>query len=145
MFSMLFLYNLKKIKNLIELKLSNTLNFISITIIVTLLSFAGVPPFSGFLGKSIAIIFLFSKNQYFLLTLFTVLNLFMIYYYTINIRFMNQKLISNTIYITGFFFTFNVKFLNIIVFSNFFNLCSIFFFKEYLIISNYTTSFIYLG
>ena len=57
-FTLLFLYDLKKIKNLNNLKILNRFNFVSLSVVLIFLSMSGIPPLIGFVGKFLLFNFL---------------------------------------------------------------------------------------
>ncbi len=142
LFGVFFLFDLNKIRTLNEFKNFSLYNFIYITLFFTLLSLAGMPPLLGFIGKFLLIIFLLFKNQYFLFFLFSFINLFMIYFYIQNLRFMVKKTKSNQVNFVNFKAHLEINNIFFLVFFSFLNIFSIFFFSDFLIIINYWSSFL---
>lgn len=128
----MFLYDVKKIKTLNNLKVFNRVNFISITVVLSLLSMAGIPPLAGFVGKFLLFNFLFFMQKYFIILLFSFLNFFSIYFYIQNLRFLIAKTQPNFFLIRGFYVFFNKNLINLIVLLNLLNFFSIFYFEDFL-------------
>ncbi len=126
----MFLYDIKKIKTLNNLKVFNKINFISITVVLAFLSMAGIPPLAGFVGKFLLFNFLFFTQKYFIIFLFSFLNFFSIYFYIQNLRFLISKTQPNYFLIGGFYVFFNKNLINLIVFLNLFNFFSIMYFED---------------
>lgn len=144
-FSIFFLFNSNEIRTLNEFKNLYLSNFIIMLFFFTLLSFAGMPPLLGFLGKFLVIIFLLLKNQYLVFFIFSVVNIFMIYFYIQNLRFSLKKTKSNINYFKNNYQTLNIKNFNLIILLSFLNIFSIFFFSDILIVFNYISSFIFIS
>jgi len=87
-FAIFFFFNTNKLINLMDLKVLNTSNFFLLTIIFLFLSLAGIPPLVGFIGKFLMLILFFNQNHFLFIILFFLLNLFMIYFYIQNLRFL---------------------------------------------------------
>lgn len=131
-FSLLFLFDIKQIKSLNNLKVFSRIGFISITTILSLLSMSGIPPLAGFVGKFLLFNYLFLGQKYFFIFLFSFLNFFSIYFYIQNLRFLISKTQSNFFLINGYYVFFNVGLINIIVFLNFFNFLGILYLEDLL-------------
>ena len=84
-FSVLFLYDVKKLKTLNSLKVLNKYNFISISVVLIFLSMSGIPPLAGFIGKFLLFNFLFFSQKYIYILVFSFLNFFSIYFYIQNL------------------------------------------------------------
>lgn len=131
-FTILFLFDLKQIKSLNNLKVLNRIGFISITVVLSLLSMSGIPPLAGFVGKFLLFNYLFLGQKYFFIFLFSFLNFFSIYFYIQNLRFLISKTQSNFFIFNGYYVFFNKGLINIIVLLNIFNFFSIFYFEDFL-------------
>ncbi len=144
-FSVFFFFDLRNFRTLNELKGLNSYNFLLMAASLTLLSLAGMPPLLGFVGKFMLLIFLAYKNQYLLFFIFSIINLFMIYFYIQNVRFLIKKSSSRIILIKNYYIDIDFRLVFIVVVLNFFNIFGICFFEDFLIIFNYWTSFIFIG
>src|ERR1700755_3352856 len=90
-FLLLFLFDLKYVKTLNELKFMGNTSFLTIYLVLLFLSFAGTPPLLGFLGKFLIFIFLLYKQNMFIFLIFLTLNFFSMYFYLQNLRFIVSK------------------------------------------------------
>ncbi len=63
MFFIFFLFETKWLKSLNELKLTYNLQMVTTFVILTFLSFAGIPPLAGFLSKFLIFIHIFYKSN----------------------------------------------------------------------------------
>jgi NADH:ubiquinone oxidoreductase subunit 2 (subunit N) len=139
LFFIFFLFDVKYIKTLSELKFIGNVPSISIYVVIILMSFAGVPPLLGFSGKFLIFIAIFSKSNWLFLFFFGVVNIFLIYFYIQNFRFLSAKRIYDKA-LNSYNLTHNNTFVNILVYLNFFNLFSIFFIEELIIFFNSVSS-----
>lgn len=139
LFFIFFLFDVKYIKTLSELKFIGSVSSISIYVVISLMSFAGVPPLLGFSGKFLIFITLFNKSSWLFLFFFGVVNIFLIYFYIQNFRFLSAKRIYDKTLNNSSLVKSNA-FVNIIVYLNFFNLFSIFFIEELIIFFNSLSS-----
>lgn len=110
-----------------------------------LLSFAGIPPLSGFVGKFLFTILLLKSNQFVLFIFFTFINLFMIYFYIQNTRFLQKKTSLNIIRIKNNFVFLDFKLIYLIVLLNFINFFIFMFIEDLIILVNYGSSSVRLG
>ena len=131
-FSLLFIFDIKKIKTLNNLKTLNKNNFLSLTIVLLFLSMAGIPPLLGFVGKFLLFNFLFLTQKFIFILVFSTLNFFAIYFYIQNLRFLISKTQLNYFLVSGYFFFLNKNLVNVIVFLNFLNFFGILFFEDLL-------------
>lgn len=131
-FSVIFLYDVKKIKTLNNLKVFNKISFVSITVVLAFLSMSGIPPLAGFVGKFLLFNFLFFTQKYLFILVFSFLNFFSIYFYIQNLRFLISKTQPNYFLIGGYYVFFNKSLINTIVLLNIFNFLSIFYFEDIL-------------
>ena len=143
-FSIFFFFNINIIQTLSDFKLINTYSFFIMTLILTLLSIAGVPPLVGFVGKFLLLVTILSNNNYLLFIILCILNIFMLYFYIQNIRFMvtRGKLSNHTIKVNYVFL--DTKLLNIVCSLNIINVIGIFFFEDFIILITYWTSFSFI-
>jgi len=141
---LILLCNLSKFKSLNQFKEFNSYNFLMYTLIFSLLSMAGIPPLLGFTGKFIAILFLILKSQYILVLIVTVLNIFGMYFYIQNLRFVIKKSKSSILNYRNYYININYSLTLNAIILNFFNLFGILFLSDFLIILNYITSFIFI-
>lgn len=142
--SIILLTNLSKFKSLNQFKEFNSYNFILYSLIFSLLSMAGIPPLLGFTGKFLAILFSIFKSQYILIILMTILNIFGMYFYIQNLRFVVKKNKSSILNFKTYYININYAISLNIVILNFFNFFGILFLSDILIILNYITSFIFI-
>lgn len=142
--SIILLTNLSKFKSLNQFKEFNSYNFILYSLIFSLLSMAGVPPLLGFTGKFLAILFSIFKSQYILIILMTILNIFGMYFYIQNLRFVVKKNKSSILNFKTYYVNINYTISLNIVLLNFLNFFGILFLSDIIIILNYITSFIFI-
>ena len=84
MFSLIFIFDLRFFRTLNELKSFGNLQFFLMTVILTLFSMAGIPPFSGFVTKFLMFIFIFlKKNIFFVFFLVLLISSLYIFIYKI--------------------------------------------------------------
>lgn len=96
-FYIFFLFNLDNFVNLNNIKSFSSTSFFYLILILSLLSLVGMPPISGFVGKFLMAIFLSLKSNFFYFIIFILLNLFMIYFYIQNFRFLIKKTNLNSL------------------------------------------------
>lgn len=140
-FLLFFLFDLKYIKTLNDLKFFGNLPLITTFIVILLLSFAGIPPLLGFVSKFLIFIFIITKNNYLFLFLFIFSNMFIIYFYIQNLRFVVSKSVNSKFFIKNKFVYLNKNLLLIFNIFNYLNIFSIFYFEEFLIYLNLICSF----
>lgn len=140
-FSLLFLFDVKKIKTINNLKVFNRYNFVSITIVLVFLSMSGIPPLMGFVGKFLIFNFLFLSQKYLYIIIFSLLNFFSIYFYIQNLRFLISKMQYNYFLIAGYFVFFNKKLINLLILLNFINFFGILFVEDIMYLFIYITSY----
>ena len=87
-FCLFFMFDLKYFKTLNELKGLANYTFATVSLIVLLLSIAGIPPLFGFVGKFLIFIFIFFKKQFILIFFLIFFNFFAMYFYIQNLRFL---------------------------------------------------------
>lgn len=145
LFGILFLFDIRFFKTLNEFKGFGSFIFLSITVLVVLLSMAGIPPMFGFVGKFLMFIYFLSRQNYFIAIFFTFFNFFVIYFYIQNIKFMVAKTMSNYFILKNNFIFLNYNFIFFIVLFNFLNFFGIFFCEDLLFFFSYISLFLNLG
>jgi len=144
-FYIFFLFETKWLKSLNELKLTYNLQMITTFVILTFLSFAGIPPLAGFLSKFLIFIHIFFKSNIIIFLFFLFINLFTIYFYIQNLRFIISKQISNIFIFKNFLAYLNRSSLFSTNFLNFFNVTSIFYFEELFLYFNLISSTLFIN
>jgi NADH:ubiquinone oxidoreductase subunit 2 (subunit N) len=137
-FCVLFLYDIKKFKTLNTLQVLSNYGFVSNTITLLFLSFAGVPPLLGFISKFLIFNLLLIFQKIIFLVYFLLLNLFSVYFYAQNLRFLVTKHQLNFFLICVFYFYFNKPLVNVITFGNFFNTSAFLYIEDFLYIHLFT-------
>lgn len=133
LFSLIFLFDTNALISLSDLKKFGNLKFFSLTIILIMLSFAGVPPTVGFLSKSLIFLFIFFKKFYLFFFFISFINFFLIYFYIKNIRFLISKSDKAPFLFSNNYASMNTNLINFINFINFFNLMSLFYVGDLII------------
>lgn len=139
-FTLFFLFDFRVFRTLSEYKFFKTSSFFNTTLVIIFLSLAGVPPFLGFLTKFLLFATLFFSNHFFFYTIFLVLNMFIIFFYVQNIRFLVAKNSQNIYIYFGYKVYLNFSLVSLIVFFNFLNVSALIFF-DYILIWVYQLSF----
>jgi NADH-quinone oxidoreductase subunit N len=129
-FNILFIFNFFKTKNLNLLKFFKKFTFVGITVILNLLSMAGIPPLLGFFGKFFLFNFFFLKNHIIFIFVFLTLNMFSIYFYIHNLKFFVNKSGKNNFFFLKNKVFFNKYLLLNIIILNFLNFFGILFFED---------------
>lgn len=130
--NILFVFEQKKFSTLSDLKLFSKLGFITTSVILVILSMAGMPPLLGFIGKFLIFIFLLILQKHTFILMFTVLIIFSIYFYIQNLRFLVNQTLTNFLPKKGFFSYLNTKLINSLVIFNYVNLLAIFYIEDIL-------------
>lgn len=135
------MFDMKYIQTLSDLKKFNRIPYIHTYVVLIFLSLAGIPPLMGFLSKFLIFIYIFYKNNFLFFFIFIFVNMFIIYFYIQNLKFLVSKNIEIFFFNKfGSFFFFKINnFLNLL---NFFNILLFIYLEEFLIFINYSTSFI---
>jgi NADH:ubiquinone oxidoreductase subunit 2 (subunit N) len=143
-FGIIFLFDIKFFKTLNDLKNFWSLFFISILLILNLLSMAGIPPMAGFVGKFLLFLFLLFKHNFFVAFLFTFVNFFVMYFYIQNLRFVISKTPSNFFFLKNCYIYLDFNLIFILIFLGFFNFFGLLFFNDFLIFFINLANFIFL-
>lgn len=106
-FLIFFLHDIRFFKTLNEFKGLNTNSYILVCAVLVFLSLAGMPPLLGFFGKFLTAIFFLDKQHFFLFFLFVFFNLFVIYFYILNVRFLISKSEKTFFFIKNFSLYYN--------------------------------------
>ncbi len=138
-FAIFFLVDIRFIKTLNELKFMGGIQSYTVFLVLTLMSFAGIPPLFGFAGKFLIFISLFTTSNWLFVFFFSFLNIFLMYFYIQNFRFITTKKINERIFYSSSLDT-NSCVLFILVFLNSLNLFGILYIEEFLIFFNYIGS-----
>lgn len=129
-FSVVFLHDLRKVKSLNDLGILSDLRFISVSIILIFLSMSGIPPLMGFVSKFLAINFIFFSAKGAYVTVFVISNIFSIYFYVQNLRFIAGKEHYSQILIVNHLAYINKDLVNTLVLLNFINVFGIIYFED---------------
>jgi NADH:ubiquinone oxidoreductase subunit 2 (subunit N) len=92
-----------------------------------------VPPLLGFFGKFLLFLSIFATSHYFFFLIFLIFNLFVIFFYVQNIRFLFGKANTNVYIYKKFKVYMDFSVVSILVFFNFINVVGIFIFDYFLI------------
>lgn len=142
-FFIFFIFDIKYVKTLSELKFIGNIQSFSIFVVITLMSFAGVPPLLGFTGKFLIFITLLNKSSWIFLVFFSIINIFLIYFYIQNFRFLVAKRTYDKVFYKNNLLK-SRKFVNILTFFNCINIFGIVYIEEVLIYFNFVASNMYI-
>jgi NADH:ubiquinone oxidoreductase subunit 2 (subunit N) len=132
-FSIFFIFQINLIQNLSNLRLLNNHKLFSLVIMLTLLSLAGIPPLLGFVGKFLMLMVIMGTNNYVLFVFLSFINLFTLYFYLQNTRFIISKNSSvKTNFLNNGVVLYNTPIV-IVCFTNTINFLGIFIFEDFLI------------
>lgn len=126
-FSVFFLFDFRKFRTLNEYKFFRSYGFINTSLIILFLSFAGVPPLLGFTSKFFIFLAIFESKQLVLFYLMVVFNLFVMYFYLQNIRFLFGKFFENIFFFKASRVYLNWSLISILVVGLFLNTTVIFY------------------
>lgn len=91
LFSLFFIFDVKFVKSLVELKDMNYVDGVTSCVILTFLSLAGIPPLLGFVSKFLLFIYFLIKVNLAIVLLIILFNFFVMFFYLQNIRFLVSK------------------------------------------------------
>lgn len=103
---------------------------------------AGIPPLMGFLAKVFLFYLLFLTKYYIIIIFIIIFNLFVMYFYIQNIRFIYSKSAPNIYLYYKYKVNFNFPLIVVLSFGLFFNLGGIFFFEYIITLLHQMTLFI---
>jgi len=132
-FSIFFIFQINMVQNLSNLRLLNAHKFFSLIIILTFLSLAGIPPLLGFIGKFLLLMVIMCTNNYLLFVFLSFINLFTLYFYLQNTRFIISKNNSTELNTLNSVVIFHHKPIILVCFINSINFLGIFIFEDILI------------
>lgn len=98
-----FLFDVNNFKSIADINYCSSLNLICFMLILLLSNLAGIPPFLGFSTKLLIILNFFFSNSWIHILLFSIFNLFGLYFYLNNVKFLytsesnTQFLIQNNL------------------------------------------------
>jgi NADH-quinone oxidoreductase subunit N len=140
-FIIFFLHDTRALKTINEFKGIFSNNFYVILIVVAILSMAGMPPLLGFFGKFFIVIFFLKKGQFFLFGCFIILNVFVIYFYILNIRFLITKSNKSFFFLKNYTVYINFNFVCLSILFSILNIFGIFFLNDLVLYVNSLCSF----
>lgn len=142
LFSLFFVFDIKFVKTLNELKDMNYIDGIITSIVLIFLSLAGIPPLLGFISKFLLFIYFTLKANFFLLFLIIMFNLFTMFFYLQNIRYLTSTNPKNYFNIKNNFVFLNQSMLLFIIILNVFGIFGIFITNDFVIFFNCICSYI---
>jgi NADH:ubiquinone oxidoreductase subunit 2 (subunit N) len=135
-FILLNTFDIRYIKNLSDLKKFGVIFPFNLLFLITILSFAGIPPLFGFSIKLILFLLIINSAAFFFLIFVSLFNFFTLYFYIQNVRYIINNSSNNFfIYLNNFvFLSDNVMFFSIVFLL--INLAGIIYLADLLIIFN---------
>jgi len=140
-FFIIFLHDTKFFKTTNEFKNIVANQYILVILLLAILSMAGMPPLFGFFGKFLIVLFFFKKSQFALFFCFIFLNIFVMYFYILNIRFLLIKCKKSYYYIKKYCAYLNINFINMLLVVTVGNVFGIFFINDLIFYINTLCSF----
>lgn len=131
-FSILFLFDLQKFKTLSDLKGFGRHSFFLSSVFFTFCSLAGIPPFAGFVGKMVFVIYFLIKGNFLIIFLYSMLNFFVIYFYIQNVRFLVSEGESNFFVFKRYQVYLNFSLISCIVLLNMLNFLMFLFIEDFI-------------
>jgi NADH:ubiquinone oxidoreductase subunit 2 (subunit N) len=114
-----------------ELKFVAAFKKFSTPVLTAILSMAGIPPLMGFCTKFILFILIFEKLNFFFILLFSVFNMFSMFFYIQNFRHLSSNKNYQSFYLWGGSFE-NYTFFTLLNSIQFLNFFFIFIFEDFL-------------
>ena len=140
-FLLFFLHDTRVLKTTNEFKNIFSTNYFITIAVLSILSMAGMPLLLGFFGKFFIIIFFFKLNHFFFFLLFVLLNVFVIYFYILNIRFLITKSNKSYFFLKNYTTYLNFYVVASLVLFTIFNLFCFFFLNDLVLYINMLFSF----
>lgn len=134
-FYLLFVFDLKSLKTLNDLKIFKSSFFTTISFMIVITSFSGMPPLLGFMPKFLLFTFLIKLSNFFLVLYFSFLNFLMAYFYIQNLRFLTSS--SDSVYFCVSNHSVQLSLLSVysVIFLNFLNFFGFFYINEFSVYS----------
>jgi NADH:ubiquinone oxidoreductase subunit 2 (subunit N) len=117
-FILLNTFDVRYIKNLSDLKKFGVIFPFNLLFLVTILSFAGIPPLFGFSIKLISFLLIINSSAFFYLIFLSIFNFFTLYFYIQNVRYVINNssnnfyiYINNVVFISDITMFFSILFL----------------------------------
>jgi len=129
-FCILFLFDLRNLKTLNEIKIFNSTPSITIPFVIIVLSMAGVPPLLGFLGKFLLFFCVFTKANWLISLILMILNFFVVYFYVQNLRFLVSKKPQDKFCVKNYNAYINPNLVRVLVVCLIFNFFGFIFFED---------------
>ena len=140
-FLVFFLHDTRVFKTINEFKNVFTNNYFVLITVLAILSMAGMPPLLGFFGKFFIVIFFLKKGQFLLFFCFVILNIFVIYFYILNIRFLVSKSNKSFFFLKNFTVYLNFYLIAILLLFTILNIFGFFFLNDLVLYTNALCSF----
>lgn len=141
-FTIFYLFDIQINKLLTDFKKFGMNYFVTLSLILGLMSLAGFPPFVGFIGKFMIFLYLILSDKYFWATLAAIYTFFAMFFYL----YMNKYIVTNktttNYYIVKNFAFINFNFIVLLVLLSFLNLTGLLFFNEIFSFFLYVSSII---
>lgn len=141
LFSLFFVFDVKYIKSLTELKDMNYVDGLTTCIILTFLSLAGIPPLLGFVSKFLLFIYFLVKVNVAILVVIILFNFFVMFFYLQNIRFLVSSNPKNFFNIKNNFVFWDKTLILFIILLNLFSIFGMFLADDYTIFFNCVFSY----
>ena len=90
-FLVFFMFDTSYLRTVNELKFVAAFKKFSTPVLTAILSMAGIPPLMGFCTKFILFILIFEKLNFFFILLFSVFNMFAMFFYIQNFRHLSSN------------------------------------------------------